>query len=116
MSRDRARAREAALQLADVGRRVLRYEVPVDDRWHELWLSGEVVHVDTRRPDVVEFWALAGGEVRCRRFVVVGTAHRIPDEATRHVGSVLAAGGALAWHLFEATPWVPVPEEGTAGG
>lgn len=79
-----------------------RYEVPVDDRWHELRLSGAVLHVACRRFDVVELWALHsnGPELR-RAFRAVGTGQPLPDEPTRHVGSALAAEGRLVWHVME---------------
>lgn len=88
-------------------RRVLRYAVPADGAWHDLELAGPIVHVDTRSADVVELWADALVDesyrpVRAtvRRFRVFGTGHPVPPEA-HHVGTALAAGGALVWHLFE---------------
>jgi hypothetical protein len=86
--------------------RVLRYEVPVDDEWHFHDLSGAILHVAARQPDVVEFWAYSsGGPTLTRAFTVFGTGHPLPEWATpdRHRGSVITAGGALVWHLFEAT-------------
>jgi hypothetical protein len=83
--------------------RILRHEVPVDDRWHEvqLGLNARILAVAARQPDVVEFWAEHhAGEVTIRRrFRVHGTGHEI--ESGMHVGTTLAAGGALVWHLFE---------------
>lgn len=85
--------------------RILRHEVPVDDRWHTLGLSGPVLHVGTRRPDVVEVWALAtSGPSLNRHFRVVGTGQPLPDGAVRHIGSAITAGGALVWHLVEGQP------------
>lgn len=82
--------------------RILRYEVPVDDQWHQHDLSGTVLHVAARRRDVVEFWALDGGTLTVtRRFRVYGTGHPIDDESL-YLGTALAAGGALVWHLMEA--------------
>lgn len=80
--------------------RVLRYEVPVDDQPHGFALSGPIVHVAARLPNVVEFWALdsdlAGYDAR--HFQVYGTGHQIP-EGWGHVGSALV--GPFVWHLFE---------------
>lgn len=83
---------------------IYRYEVPVDDQWHEIELTGDVLHVDSRAPSIVEFWAFAfpGAGVR-RRFQVVGTGHPLPAGQLRHHGSVIAAGGRLVWHLLEQT-------------
>lgn len=89
------------------GRRILRWDVPVDDAWHVVPLSGAVVHVAARRPDVVELWAVdSGAEWRePRRFRVFGTGWPIPDDVQfRVVGAAAAAGGSLVWHLIEQWP------------
>lgn len=107
-------------QLTDAGREVLaqavksttmpdsravyRYEVPVDDQWHTLDLSGAVLHVAARQADVVEVWALnSGGPKVGREFRVFGTGHPLPLAARQHVGTAFAADGALVWHLWERT-------------
>ncbi|MGH8576156.1 MAG: DUF7352 domain-containing protein [Gammaproteobacteria bacterium] len=95
---------------------MLRYEVPVDDQWHTLELSGAVLHVDTRAPDVVEVWALdSGGPTLPRQFRAFGTGQRIPDGRLRHVGSVITAGGRLVWHLFESDSVAPEGGYGALG-
>lgn len=82
-------------------RAVFRYGVPVDDRWHTHALTGAVLHVDCRQPDLVEVWALhTGGPGLPRVFRVFGTGQPVPPVA-RHVGTALAADGVLVWHLFE---------------
>jgi len=83
-------------------RSIYRYEVDIDDQWHTHDLTGPVVHVDSRRLDVVEFWAVhtEGLPVAERRFRVYGTGQPI-TEPCRHVGTVITAGGALVWHLME---------------
>jgi hypothetical protein len=83
--------------------RIFRYEVPVDDRWHEFELSGDVLAVGCRTPTLVEFWARHSDDTPpvTRRFGVVGTGHPLPDNA-RHRGTVVAPGGHLVWHLLEA--------------
>jgi hypothetical protein len=84
--------------------RVLRFEVPVDDRWHTLSSPGRVLHVAARQPDMVELWTVVNGDnngVIERQFRVFGTGHPLPDEPMRHVGTTVAAGGALVWHCFE---------------
>jgi hypothetical protein len=78
---------------------IWRYSVPIDDRWHAFDLSGAVVHVASRQPDAVDFWALnSGGPQRVRRFRVFGTGHPLPDAAT-YVGT--APAGPFVWHLME---------------
>jgi hypothetical protein len=83
--------------------RIYRYEVPVDDRWHEIELcGGEPEHVAARRYDVVEFWAYHDARFPARktRFMAVGTGHPLPRGAA-YVGTALAADGRFVWHLFE---------------
>lgn len=78
-----------------------RYEVPVDDRWHPVQLSGNVLHVDCRNAHVVELWALhTDGPGDTRSFRVYGTGQPIPPDL-RHIGTALAPGGKLVWHLME---------------
>lgn len=80
---------------------VYRYEVPVDDQWHAMQLSGPVVHVDCRNPRVVELWALSTSEPSTMRgFRVFGTGQPLPDKV-KHVGTAVAPGGQLVWHLME---------------
>lgn len=82
--------------------RILRYEVTVDDEWHTIRLQGDVVHVAARLPDVVEVWAEHHGNRMFeidRRFRAYGIGH--PDVEGVHVGTAIAADGALVWHLRE---------------
>lgn len=81
---------------------IFRYEVPVDDQWHTLTLGGDIVHVAARRPDVVEVWAEHWHNSTwklSRKFRVYGTGQ--PNVEGVHVGTALAADGALVWHLRE---------------
>lgn len=81
---------------------VYRYQVPVDDQWHEHNLIGAILHVHCRTVDVVEFWALStAGVPMTRSFRVFGTGQGIPD-ATEWRGTALSPGEQLVWHLFEA--------------
>lgn len=81
---------------------IYRYEVPVDDQWHGVPLTGDPLAVASRDPRGVEFWAGRdpGVEPRVRMFRVVGTGHAVP-EAARHWGTAVTADGALVWHLLE---------------
>lgn len=86
--------------------RIFRYEVPVDDRWHVI-RSGQPLHVACRQLDTVEFWAVSSDDpnvhIEERHFRVYGTGHPAPDELA-YVGTAIAPGGHLVWHLM-ADPW-----------
>jgi len=86
-----------------VTQRIFRYEVPVDDKWHDFELFGDPLAVGARRLDTVEFWALNAGPtlVQQRSFMVVGTGQELPDNYQRHWGTAIAGNGALVWHLLE---------------
>jgi len=80
---------------------VYRYEVPVDDTWHDITLTGPIVHVTSRQGDVrtVHFWALAGlGSPYTASLRVYGTGHQVPLDAT-YRGTAISE--PLVWHLFE---------------
>ena len=79
---------------------IFRYEVPVDDRWHEIAGCGTPLHVDCRDPWTVEFWAWQREDLPARRFRVFGTGQLIPD-GTHYRGTTIAPGGQLVWHLIE---------------
>lgn len=70
---------------------ILRYEVPVDDRDHWLDLPGPIMHVASRRPDVVEIWGSTIGRPATRRFRVYGTGHEIPVNAA-YVATAIVPG------------------------
>jgi hypothetical protein len=80
---------------------IYRYEVPVDDRWHPLQLTGEIVHVACRNMHVVELWAMNTTQPKSTRsFRVYGTGQSLPPDLD-YIGTALAPGGQLVWHLFE---------------
>lgn len=80
--------------------KIFRYEIPVDDRWHVLRLSGAVLHVATRKIDIVEMWAIdTGGPQVDRAFIVVGTGHEFPNCPVKHRGTALFH--SAVWHLLE---------------
>lgn len=81
---------------------IYRYEVPVDDRWHSLPLSGDLLHVAARQSDTVEVWAFSDGSATpTRTFRVFGTGQRLPvDDPIDYRGTALAPNG-LVWHLME---------------
>src|SRR3990167_8566141 len=111
--------------------RVLRWDVPVDDKWHDIG-AGRVVHVAARdhrkRPgDLVEVWTLeesAGTNTagpRKRSVKVIGTGHPAPGD-TAYLGTAVVptfflpldvvegrsneveSSAGLVWHVFGRTP------------
>lgn len=76
---------------------IYRYEIPADGEWHNVDLSGDIVHVASRRSDVVEFWAWHGTTpARTRQMRVYGTGREI-TEPVIYVGTAL--DGPMVWHL-----------------
>lgn len=87
-------------------KRVLRYEVPVDDREHAVRLPGysKVLHVASRESGVVEFWAEvieSWEHYETRLFRVFGTGHPVPLTGWYYAGTTLDQHPALVWHLYE---------------
>ena len=86
-------------------RRMLRHEIPVDDKFHAIY-EGVIRHIATRRPNVVEVWAehdddpLADSPPNVH-LTVVGTGQEWPPKV-EWIGTALAPGG-LVWHLLAAT-------------
>lgn len=88
--------------------RILRHEVPVDDEWHKIGVSGEIYpFVNASFPHIVEFWTLeSNGPVVIRNFRVVGTGQPLPfsnERTYNHIGTAIFKNevGRLVWHLFE---------------
>jgi hypothetical protein len=96
-------------------RAVLKWDVPVDDTTHRIG-GGQIVHVGCQyASDVVTVWTVEPrrGATTRRRVQVFNTGHPLPYFA-EHVGTAMAANGALVWHLFELPEVTPVlpPEDG----
>jgi hypothetical protein len=83
-------------------RAIHRHEVPVDDQWHTLALTGDVLHVATRNSHIVEIWTSHGDKTAERSFRVFATGQPLPDELN-YIGTAIAPGGHLVWHLMEHT-------------
>jgi hypothetical protein len=89
---------------------VHRFEVPVDNQWHQHWLNGSLLHVAARRPSVVEFWAQYNTEADLfsREYIVVPTGAELPDVAGwLHAGTCIS--GAHVYHLVTRKPQGSVP-------
>lgn len=74
---------------------ILRWEVPVDDKPHRI--PAGVVHVASRRPEVVEVWTAPSNQPDLV-VQVIGTGHPYPDHWT-WVGTALIS--SLVWHLMD---------------
>jgi hypothetical protein len=94
--------------MTNATKRVLKWVVPVDDQPHEIG-CGKVVHVACQSgPELVMVWTeehAPGKPEQTREVQVYGTGHQVPMFA-EHVGSVVTAGGALVWHVYELPPVV----------
>lgn len=89
-------------------KRVLKWNVPVDDRRHEVG-AGRVVHVAAQYGDVdiLQLWTEEETEeVALIEAQVFGTGHEYPDNGVA-VGTVLVHGGELVWHVvvFPGEDW-----------
>lgn len=85
--------------------RILKALVPIDDAWHEI-PGGRVVHVDhqTHNPDPqISVWFERDdqAEPTTRQVRVFGTGQPLPEERTRHLGTVLMLEGEFVAHLRE---------------
>lgn len=92
-------------------RRMLRYEIFVEDGPQTVNLQGPVLHVAASRGGgewvtrpVVEFWAEGDPSRRGEQctFQVFGTGHRLPEGAVWR-GTTARTPEGLVWHLYELT-------------
>lgn len=87
---------------------VFRYEIKVRDEIETLFPQGmRILKFGARQqhPDVIEFWALVDVDapLEMRKFRFVGTGHEFPDaNLCTYLDTVITAGGALVWHVFQA--------------
>lgn len=82
-------------------KRVLKWNIPADDRDHPIG-GGQVLHVACQGDRaLVQVWTLEtedDGPYRAVR--IFGTGQPVPDHAGPYLGTALAADGALVWHVF----------------
>lgn len=90
---------------------VHRLEVPIDDQWHPFQNVARPVHVDMRKPGIVEVWVerdMKEGaiiEYNVLSLRVFGTGQVIKDARyLNRVGTVLDRtfdpAGPLVWHVY----------------
>jgi len=91
-----------------VSRTIWKFQAPVQDDFD---LNGpgplNIIHIEPDGPTSLLIWAeVDTDEAPAERHMrVVGTGNPIPDDATRHVGSVFAP--PFAWHIYEAEETQP---------
>jgi hypothetical protein len=90
-----------------MSRAIFKYEIPVDDQWHDVPtpLPAKIVHVACIGGfGTVNVWAEVtpdGTETATRKMRVFGTGFDIPEGAV-YVGT--APAGPFVWHVYaEAT-------------
>ncbi|GAB3889023.1 DUF7352 domain-containing protein [Terrabacter terrigena] len=87
-----------------MSRTIWKFQAPVQD---EFDLNGpaplNIVHVAPDGPTGLLIWAEVdpNRSQTERHLRVVGTGNPIPNDVTRHIGSVIAP--PFVWHLYEAT-------------
>lgn len=87
-------------------RTVYRYEVDVDNKDHEIEITGTLVQVGVKdNPAKVHFWTLAidqGSDsvFETKTYRVFGTGQSVPEQY-QYVGSANYVNYRLVWHLFE---------------
>lgn len=99
-------------------RRVLRYEIPIDDNFHEI-PAGKILHLsEYRHKNItgerarIEVWVEVTFEgagvvfpiIGLQRVQVFGTGHPLPEDAA-HLATCL--DGALVWHLYQVNQAAP---------
>jgi hypothetical protein len=87
-----------------------KYEVPVDDAWHNIELSGKIVHVDSLEYGKIHFWAYhtSGPDQGVRRFKAFRTGEELPADVNPVYGHIHGSakmtrsdGQILIFHLVE---------------
>lgn len=99
-------------------RKIVKYAIPANGTWHEVELTGPIVHVAADRPDQVNIWILHDESalpksVPLRVFADGATIEGTPGHETRYIGTgiVVASGTPFSvgvgfvWHLFAAIDW-----------
>lgn len=86
-------------------RRILRHQIPVDDRWHRIEGSLAPLHVGCRKTEVVEFWAWEWPEdPTTADYMVIGTGQPVDDVGVQHVGTTYDVKTSYVWHLVRRMP------------
>lgn len=85
-------------------RTIWKYTVPRADEFALVMPAPATIIAVQMQHDRPTIWAIVDSSENVpqitRRLVVVGTGHRLPDNA-RHLGTYQEDGGMFVWHLFE---------------
>lgn len=89
---------------------IWKYELPVDDQWHDLPINGPITGFGPHpvRNDLVLVWAVHNeGADGGRRLRVFGTGHELPENTrTQNVlSTVITADRQFVWHVVST--WYP---------
>jgi hypothetical protein len=82
--------------------KILKWTVPIDDKYHEVG-GGPVVHVASQYGKISELqvWTQESrGTVPHRLVKVVGTGYEFHESGIA-LGSAIVSDGGLVWHLVE---------------
>lgn len=76
-----------------------------DEQTVEMPQGAEILLGGNQRPvniTSLEVWALVDPDAPLvrRKFAIHGTGHPVTEGGT-HIGSIITAGGALVWHVFD---------------
>lgn len=85
-------------------RRILRYSVPVDGKWHTRKIGAPPRAVIARAESRVDFWTLEEydeAELTERCFRVFATGEALPDALIAYWGTSVTPSGDLVRHLIE---------------
>lgn len=86
----------------DMGRRVLKYPIPVQDDFTVQMPAGSIVVAVQAQRGEPFFWADvdAAQPYESRRFFLRGTGHLVPDDA-HYLGTFQLSDGDFIGHLYE---------------
>lgn len=83
---------------------IWKYELQIIDRQEiDMPVGAEVLHV-AEQNGVLCMWAVVEPDnVKAPSTILIrGTGHYFTGDEGHHLGSVVTAGGALVWHVFDA--------------
>lgn len=89
-----------------MSRRILKWQLPVDDEWHRLPGPFDHCEVDVYDPGIMWLWSVEMPHTVMWDMRVFGTGHDLPDVGN-WVGTARHDGTGLVWHVLAR----PIPDE-----